>query len=62
MGIAGFVTYYWRQDRWVPQRRSQEMAESSLISCDDCGQLHQSLSHEPPFDLEMTDYGKILGR
>lgn len=62
MGIAGFVTYHWRVNKWVAQRQSQEMAGTSVISCDDCGQLHHINSFEPPFDLELTDHMEILGR
>ncbi len=62
MGFAGFVTFYWRNNRWVPKRKSQEMSEGNNISCDDCGQPHTIWSLNPPFDLELTSVTEILHR
>ena len=62
MGYAGFVTFFWRGNRWVPKRSSQEMAEGNHISCDDCGQTHTIWSLEPPFDLELITDMEILRR
>lgn len=62
MGLTGYVTYHWRNNQWVVKRRSAEVADTNVISCEDCGQLHTMWSKEPPFDLELIDENRILGR